>query len=144
MEFGGEDVDRARVDWPAGLSETMDRANLAYREGRYDEAADLFREAADAHPDIGSAWFGLYMAEHARGNMQAADSALARAESLTPGLNRSHAEAMREGMGGMPPTGQGMPPGHPQLPSADSPADDADAPTDADSPRTAPPLPSGH
>jgi hypothetical protein len=39
---------------------------------------------------VAAGWFGLHMAEAARGNQEAADSALNQAEALTPGLGAGH------------------------------------------------------
>lgn len=100
----------ARAGWPAELSARMDSGNAAYRAGRYDEAADVFRRATDQAPDEAAAWFGLHMAESARGNQAAADSALMRAEALTPGLGTGHPRMPA----GDSPAGE-LPPGHPEI-----------------------------
>ncbi|MFW5947901.1 MAG: tetratricopeptide repeat protein [Gemmatimonadota bacterium] len=91
----------ARADWPEGLGEQVDAANTAYGEGRYEDAATMYREMTAEHPDIGTLWFGLYLSETALGNQEAADSALVRVEELVPGLLQMHDEAEMEG-----PTGQ--------------------------------------
>ena len=84
IRFGGAEVDEARSGWPAELVALVDSGNAAYRTGNYDDAARHFRRGTAEFPHQGATWFGLYMAEHARGNMVAADSALGRAEALTP------------------------------------------------------------
>lgn len=142
MEFDGESVEEARAAWPEGLAERIDSGNVAYREGRYDESAEIFGRATEQNPHIGSTWFGLYMAEHARGNIEAADSALAQAEALTPGLRRMHGEAIGDSAGGMPSSMPGgMPPGHPGGMPPGQP--DTTASSDADATGGVP-LPSGH
>ncbi|CAN5616547.1 hypothetical protein BH23GEM9_BH23GEM9_33720 [soil metagenome] len=95
-------MEQARANWPAGLSEVIDSANAAYSEGNYEEASNLYRRGAAISPDVTATWFGIYMAEHARGNIAAADSAMARAQSLAPGASLIH--------GGPDDT---LPPGHP-------------------------------
>lgn len=137
MEFEGERVEQARANWPEGLSERIDSGNVAYREGRYEESADIFRRATAQNPHIGSTWFGLYMAEHALGNIEAADSALAQAEALTPGLQRVHGEAMSDSAGAMPEGHPAMPPEHPATSPATSPAGDS-------GPEGGTAMPSGH
>lgn len=84
--FEGAAVQEARAGWPDGLAAMVDSGNTAYREGRLDDAADLFERATQRFPHIGAPWFGLHMAEHARGNLEAADSARVKAEDLTPGI----------------------------------------------------------
>jgi tetratricopeptide (TPR) repeat protein len=100
----------ARAGWPEGLGTLIDRGNTQYREGRYDDAAETFREATELAPDVAAGWFGLHMAESARGNEEAADEARMRAEALTPGLGVGHP---RGPMGEMP-EGE-LPPGHPTM-----------------------------
>lgn len=116
---GVDAMEQARVGWSGQLRARIDSGNVAYREGRYDEAAELFRRAAEHDPQIAAPWFGLHMAESARGNQVAADSALMRADALTPGLGAGHPQEMPMGdtpHGEMlPPAGE-LPPGHPPRP----------------------------
>ena len=116
--FEGGEVTTARAGWPEGLAAMVDSGNVAFREGRHEDAAGIFRSATDRYPHIGAPWFGLYMAEHALGNLDAATEALEKSESLTPGLR----EASRHGGMTVPvdsgPNGGGgegapdAPPGH--------------------------------
>lgn len=80
-------VRRARQEWPAGVAAQVDSGNAAYRAGTLDAAAAHFRTAVRLGPEVPAAWFGLYMAEHTRGNLPAADSALGRARDLVPGAS---------------------------------------------------------
>jgi tetratricopeptide (TPR) repeat protein len=96
-------MEEARAGWPEGLAQLIDDANAAYSAGNYDEANELYRRAADMSPSITAAWFGIYMAEHARGNIAAADSAMARAQALAPGASLIHTT----------PGDTSLPPGHP-------------------------------
>jgi Flp pilus assembly protein TadD len=84
---GFDAVRRARDEWPAGVAAQVDSGNAAYRAGALDMAAGHFRQAVDLGPSIAAAWFGLYMTEHARGNLAVADSALERARDLAPGAS---------------------------------------------------------
>lgn len=86
LQFQGDAVEAARQGWSAELAALVDSGNAAYRTGHYDEAARHFRRGTVEFPHQGAPWFGLYMAEHALGNMAAADSALGRAQALTPSL----------------------------------------------------------
>jgi tetratricopeptide (TPR) repeat protein len=95
-------MEQARANWPAGLGEVIDSANAAYSAGDYEEASRLYRRGTTIAPDVTAAWFGIYMAEHAQGNVAAADSAMTRAQALAPGASLIH-------------TGPGdtLPPNHP-------------------------------
>lgn len=101
-------MEQARAGWPDGLSALIDSANAAYSERDYERASQLYREGAQIAPTVTATWFGIYMAEQARGNIAAADSAMARAQALAPEAGLIH------GAGGMPP---GHPaPGDTQVP----------------------------
>ncbi|HUG40522.1 MAG TPA: hypothetical protein VMM12_08560 [Longimicrobiales bacterium] len=91
IRFEGQEVQEARRGWTPELAALVDSGNAAYRTGNYDEAARIFQRGTREFPHHGATWFGLYMAEHARGNIAAADSALGRAEALTPSLPRDSA-----------------------------------------------------
>lgn len=95
-------VEQARADWPAGLSAVIDSANAAYSAGDYETASGLYRRATQIGPDVTAGWFGIYMAEHARGNAAAADSAMRQARVLSPDASLLH---------GTP--DDALPPGHP-------------------------------
>ena len=86
-----EDIARARADWPAGVSGQVDSGNAAYRAHDYERASRHYRRAAELGPDVSAAWFGMYMTEHARGNVAAADSAMRRTRELSPGASLLHA-----------------------------------------------------
>lgn len=73
----------AREALPAEVVSRIDSGNAAYREGRYEEAASVYRRIVEADPDVAAGWFGLYMAERALGNEDAAEEALERAESIS-------------------------------------------------------------
>ena len=92
IRFSGPEVDQARNSWAPELVALVDSGNAAYRTGHYDEARRLFTRGTTNHPHNGAVWFGLYMAEHALGNVEAADSALAKAENLTPGFRTGAVE----------------------------------------------------
>lgn len=80
-------IENARADWPAGVAEAVDSGNVAYRAQDFPAAARYYRNAIAVGPEVGAAWFGLYMAERANGNAAAADSALERARALLPGAS---------------------------------------------------------
>lgn len=106
-------MEDARAGWPEGLAELIDSANAAYSAGDYDEANRLYREAAAMAPNVTASWFGIYMAEHARGNIAAADSAMARAQDLAPGASLIHVGPDDTLPPGHPSMSDTLPPGHP-------------------------------
>jgi Flp pilus assembly protein TadD len=97
------DMQQARSGWAPELSAAVDSGNAAFSAENYDAALEQFREATRIAPNVVAGWFGIYMTEHARGNIAAADSAMARVQQLSPGASLVH-----------PDTGPAaMPPGHP-------------------------------
>jgi tetratricopeptide (TPR) repeat protein len=119
--LGADPMEEARAGWPEDLRARIDSGNAAYRAGQYDEAAAVYRRATERHPDVSAAWFGLHMAEAARGNDAAADSARMRAEGLTPGLGGGHPSSPTgelpdgELPAGHPPVNGDLPAGHPPV-----------------------------
>lgn len=108
--------DQSRANWPYELEVQVDSANLEYMNEQYQASADRYRAMTEEYPEIGTLWFGLYMAENALGNEEAAQEALARAEELAPGLGQMH-EQIESGNMGDAMRGQ-MPEGHPPMDSA--------------------------
>jgi tetratricopeptide (TPR) repeat protein len=85
------DIARARATWPAGVAAQVDSGNAAYSAQDYDRAARHYHRAAELGPDISAAWFGIYITEHARGNVAAADSAMERTRAIAAGASLLHA-----------------------------------------------------
>ena len=124
MELGEEQAQQGRANWPHELEVQVDSANLEFMNGDIAAAAERYRTLTEEYPDIGTVWFGLYMAENALGNEEAAEAALVKVEELAPGLAPAHEAAESGAMGGgHPPM---MPQGHP--------------PMDSVNPEDAPPL----
>ncbi len=105
-------MQEARAGWTEDYGALIDEGNAAYRAGRYDEAAEAFRNATEEEPQVGAGWFGLHMAELARGNHEEAQQALEQAEALTPGLGRGHPTPGQD----EPHPEMELPPGHPTMP----------------------------
>ncbi|MEJ2503171.1 MAG: hypothetical protein P8177_07600 [Gemmatimonadota bacterium] len=84
-----EDVAEARDDLDPAVLEALDAGNEAYRDGSYQEALRHYEEA-NQDGDVAAAWFGIYMAQLALGNSEAADSAMQRAQDLAPGASLLH------------------------------------------------------
>jgi tetratricopeptide (TPR) repeat protein len=83
-------MEQARAGWPEGLAEAIDNGNSLYSAGDYEAASEQYRRATQLGPDVTAGWFGIYMAEHARGNIAAADSAMERAQQLAPEASLIH------------------------------------------------------
>lgn len=80
----------ARAALPAGVPAALDSGNSAYRAGNYRAALEQFERITEEHPELGSAWFGVYMAQRALGNEAAADSAMRRAGMGSSEAARAH------------------------------------------------------
>lgn len=109
---GGTVADSAAVPAAAlggagGAAAQLDSGNTAYRAKDYAGALAHYRTATETEPRSAAGWFGVYMAQSALGNKAAADSALAHAQRLDPGMAGAHPTS-----GG---TDSGLPPGHPRM-----------------------------
>lgn len=82
--IGREEFREAR-ELPAQVRAQIDSGNAAIRAKRFTEARRHFNQATQADAKSKAAWFGLYLAERALGNIDAANAALARAQKLAPG-----------------------------------------------------------
>jgi tetratricopeptide (TPR) repeat protein len=78
---------RARETYPPEVVAQLDSGNAAFKAHNFEEALRHYQTAAEAGPDISATWFGVYMAQHALGNIPAADSALARSRNEVPGAS---------------------------------------------------------
>ena len=68
----------------------LDLANVAYRAGDYETALSHFERVVEMAPDDATGWFGIFMAQNALGNAEAAEEALAEARSRAPGASLIH------------------------------------------------------
>lgn len=84
------DVRQAREDLAPELVAALDSGNAAYRRGDYQEALAFYQDAVELDEDVAAGWFGVYMAQLALGNPEAADSAMTRAQDLAPGASLIH------------------------------------------------------
>lgn len=85
-----EEVRQARDDLAPELVAALDSGNAAYSRGDYQDALDFYRSVVDQNDDVAAGWFGIYMAQLALGNPEAADSAMNRARDLAPGASLIH------------------------------------------------------
>ena len=92
---GNESTDPAhvladRAALPPEVSAHLDSGTVAFRNDDLDEALLHYERATEIAPDLGAAWFGVYMVEQARGNTDAAELALARAQETMPDATLLH------------------------------------------------------
>lgn len=84
------EAQEARDRLPPEVAAALDSGNAAYRRGDYEEARSRFRGIVDEDSSVTAAWFGIYMAEQALGNAEAANAALDRAGELSGGASMMH------------------------------------------------------
>ncbi len=68
----------------------LDSGSTAFRADDFAGALAHYTKATELAPDLAAAWFGVYMAQEALGNAQAAEEALAKTQALEPGTNLVH------------------------------------------------------
>ena len=83
--FDPEEAMQHRENLPADVLAQLDSGSAAYRLDDHQGALAHYKKATELAPELDAAWFGVYMAEHALGNMDAAQEALERARSVNPG-----------------------------------------------------------
>lgn len=81
---------QAREDMPAEVVAQLDSGSTAFRHDDYEAALVHYTRATEMAPEVGAGWFGVYMAEDALGNAEAAHEALERAQALVPGATLIH------------------------------------------------------
>jgi tetratricopeptide (TPR) repeat protein len=82
--FDPQEAMQHREDLPADVLAQLDSGSAAYRLDDHEGALAHYKKATEMAPELEAAWFGVYMAEHALGNMEAAQEALERARSVNP------------------------------------------------------------
>lgn len=80
-----EHVLQDRESLPPEVTAHLDSGTVAFRDDDFDAALLHYERAVEMAPDFGAAWFGVYMVESARGNVEAAEAALSRAQETMPG-----------------------------------------------------------
>lgn len=87
-----QEVRQARDELPPEVREALDSGNVTYRRGDYEAALEHYNRAVEMDDRVAAGWFGIYMAQLALGNPEAADSAMVRAQELAPGASLIHPE----------------------------------------------------
>lgn len=89
------DVLAARAQLEPGVRDALDRGNAAYRDRDYEQALEHYHAAVRMHEGLAAGWFGIYMAELALGNADAAEAAMAQARMHAPGASLMHPDPDR-------------------------------------------------
>ena len=82
--FDPQEAMQHREDLPADVLAQIDSGSAAFREDDHEGALAHYTRATELAPDLAAAWFGVYMAQHALGNLDAAEAALEKAQSVNP------------------------------------------------------------
>ena len=91
--FDPDGAMQTREDMPAEVVAQLDSGSAAFRLNDFEGALAHYTRVTEMAPDVGAGWFGVYMAEDALGNADAAREALERARSLVPGATLIHDDA---------------------------------------------------
>lgn len=87
-----DEVLQSRESLDPDMVTALDEGNAAYRDEDYEGALQHYETAAGIDEDVAAVWFGIYMANVALGNTEAADSAMERARTLAPEAGLIHPE----------------------------------------------------
>jgi len=84
------DVLAARADLDPAVVAALDSGNVAYRNRDYERALEHYNAAIAMHEELAAGWFGVYMAQLALGNVDAAEAAMEQARAYAPGATLMH------------------------------------------------------
>lgn len=87
LDPAGEQT-RAQLD--PEVVEALDSGTVSFREHRFEDALGHYETATELAPDQPAGWFGISMTQEALGDMEAAESAMARVRDLAPGATILH------------------------------------------------------
>jgi len=82
-----------RENLPPEVVAQLDSGSQAFRDKDHEGALAHYVSATELGPDVGAAWFGVYMAQQALGNNEAAATALERAQQTVHGSTLLHPTA---------------------------------------------------
>jgi tetratricopeptide (TPR) repeat protein len=84
------DVLTARQQLDPAVAAALDSGNVAYRARDYQRALEHYNEAVAMNAELAAGWFGIYMAQLALGNPDAAEAAMAQARIHAPQASLMH------------------------------------------------------
>ena len=82
-----------RENLPPEVVAHLDSGSAAFRADDHEQALAHYTRASELGPDVAAAWFGVYMAQRALGNDEAAATALEKAQQKVPGATLIHPSA---------------------------------------------------
>lgn len=83
-------IQQERENLPVEVTAQLDSGSAAFRTDDYQAALAHYTKATEIAPDVAAAWFGVYMAQEALGDADAAREALAKAQAVEPGATLIH------------------------------------------------------
>lgn len=83
-------IQQERESLPVEVVAQLDSGSMAFRAKDHEAALAHYTRAAEIDSEVAAAWFGVYMAQQALGDLDAAREALARAQSVEPGATLIH------------------------------------------------------
>jgi tetratricopeptide (TPR) repeat protein len=84
------DVRAARQQLDPAVAAALDSGNVAYRARDYQRALQHYQEVVARNEELAAGWFGIYMAQLALGNPDAAEAAMAQARIHAPAASLMH------------------------------------------------------
>ena len=78
-------VQQERKSLPVEVVAQLDSGSAAFKANDFQAALNHYTKATEITPDLAAAWFGVYMAQDALGNTEAARQALEKAQTVEPG-----------------------------------------------------------
>jgi tetratricopeptide (TPR) repeat protein len=91
--IGEREVREARAQLDPAVTAELDSGNAAYRERDYQRALEHYQAAVQMNEELAAGWFGIYMAQLALGNAEAAEAAMEQARIRAPGATMMHPDA---------------------------------------------------
>ncbi|NJD19814.1 MAG: tetratricopeptide repeat protein [Gemmatimonadetes bacterium] len=88
-----EESPPAQLPIPLEVAAQLDSGSAAFRADDFAGALAHYTKATELAPDLAAGWFGVFMAQEALGNPQAAQEALAKTQALEPGTSLVHPTA---------------------------------------------------
>ncbi len=89
-----DEIMDAREGLDPDVVAALDDGNAAYREDDFEGALRHYEAAASIDDAVPAVWLGIYMANDALGNTEAADSALERVRTLAPESDLVHPDSI--------------------------------------------------
>ena len=77
----------AREDMPPEVVAQLDSGSIQFRADSFEVALAHYRRVTEMVPEAAAGWFGVYMAQQALGNSDAAAEALQKTQDAVPGAS---------------------------------------------------------